>query len=257
MRIIITNDDGIKAPGLTALYEKLRTLADVTVIAPERERSATGHAITIHKPLRVEKTFITGNEGCGWAVSGTPSDCIKLGLKALVKQPPDLIISGINSGYNLGTDILYSGTVSAALEGILHSIPSLAVSTSTNDSKIYNNAAEIVKSIVEQIKDKTLTAQTLLNINIPPTNIQQIKGIRITRLGVREYDNVFEARRDPRGKIYYWLGGEAVECRQENENIDISAVREGYVSITPIHFDLTNHKLIPVIKNWKLNLPPK
>jgi 5'-nucleotidase len=254
MHIVLTNDDGIFAPGLAALYAQLKSIAQVTVIAPDRERSATSHAITMHKPLRLEEVKLNEHGDIGWAVSGTPSDCIKLGLKVIVKETPDLIISGINDGPNLGTDVLYSGTVSAAIEGILHNIPSIAVSLASFEKCSFAYAARITEHIVQQVMAKELFGHTLLNINIPSVPAEQLRGIKVTKLGIREYENIIEMRRDPRGRTYYWLGGDIVDRNLEQTDIDISAVKNGYVSITPLHFDLTNHALLGKLETWQLTL---
>lgn len=256
MHILLTNDDGIYAPGIASLASTLATVAEITVIAPDRERSATGHAITMHKPLRVDEVELAVEGGGikGLAVNGTPSDCVKIAVKALLPQPPDLIISGINRGPNLGTDILYSGTVSAAIEGILFDIPSLAVSLASFNPCSFTTAAQVTRIIVEQIKDRTLPARTLLNINIPPLDFQELRGIRVTKLGFREYENIFEERLDPWGKVYYWMSGDVVDRDEDLEDFDTAAVRKGYVSVTPVHFDLTNYALLEEVKDWKLSL---
>lgn len=254
MRILLTNDDGIFAPGIITLYKELGTMAEVKVVAPDRERSATSHAITVHKPLRVEEVELNG-EGKGWAVTGTPSDCVKLALKALLTEEPDLVVSGINQGPNLGTDVLYSGTVSAAIEGILHGIPSLAVSLATfEENPSFATAARVTRNIVTQMNNRQLPPRTLLNINIPSVPYHKLKGIKVTRLGFREYENIFEARRDPRGKLYYWLGGEVVDRDEDMEELDTGAVKQCYVSVTPIHFDLTNYGLLKEVEAWGLSL---
>jgi len=210
----------------------------------------------MHKPLRVDEVELAAGDGelKGWAVNGTPSDCVKIAVKALLPEPPDLIISGINRGPNLGTDILYSGTVSAAIEGILLDIPSLAVSLATFNPCSFSTAAQVTKTIVEQIKDRSLPSRTLLNINIPPLTLQELRGIKVTKLGFREYENIFEERLDPWGRVYYWMSGEVVDRDDDLEEIDTAAIRKGFVSVTPVHFDLTNYALLEEVKNWKLTL---
>ncbi|HHW91286.1 MAG TPA: 5'/3'-nucleotidase SurE [Firmicutes bacterium] len=256
MHILLTNDDGIYAPGIASLTSALLPVAQITVVAPDRERSATGHAITMHKPLRAEEVQleVEGGRGKGWAVSGTPSDCVKMAVKVLLPEPPDLIISGINRGPNLGTDILYSGTVSAAIEGILFDIPSLAVSLTTFTPSSFTTAAQVTKIIVDQVKNRSLPPRTLLNINIPPLPLQELQGIKVTKLGFREYENIFEERLDPWGKVYYWMRGDAVDRDDDLEDIDTAAVKKGFVSVTPVQFDLTNYALLEEVKNWKLSL---
>ena len=255
MHILLTNDDGIDAPGIISLVNVLTPIAKVTVVAPDRERSASGHAITFHKPLRLEEVRLNAEGGGkGWAVNGTPSDCVKLAVKALLSHPPDLIVSGINRGPNLGTDVLYSGTVSAAIEGILFGITSIAVSLATFTEGSFATAAQVTKNLIGQIWDRSLPPHTLLNVNIPPLPRHKLRGIRVARLGFREYKNIFEERRDPRGRVYYWLGGQVVDCAKESEDIDIGAVKKGYVSVTPVHFDLTNYALLKEVKTWGLSL---
>ena len=255
MHILVTNDDGINASGIISLVSEFTPIAKVTVVAPDRERSATGHAITFHKPLRAEEVQLdVEGGGRAWAVNGTPSDCVKLAIKALLPEPPDLIVSGINRGPNLATDVLYSGTVSAAIEGILFGIPSIAVSLAAFTECSFATAAHITRTLIHQIGGRSLPPHTLLNVNIPPLPLHKLRGIKISRLGFREYKNIFEERRDPRGQIYYWLGGQVVDCDEESVEVDIGAVKKGYVSITPVHFDLTNYELLEEVKTWDLSL---
>ena len=254
MDILLTNDDGITAPGILALYRALRGLGRVTVVAPDRERSATGHAITVHEPLQVVEVILNGEEERGWAVSGTPSDCVKLALKALLPKAPDLVVSGINHGPNLGTDVLYSGTVSAAIEGILNGVPAVAFSLATFSKTCFQGAGQVAYDIITQMRAQELPPRTLLNVNIPPVAYSQYRGIKVTRLGFREYENIFEERKDPRGNSYYWLGGDIVDHGQDADDIDIGAVKKNYVSITPVHFDLTNYNIMTEVKTWDFTL---
>lgn len=252
MQILLTNDDGIEALGITELRKELTSLGELTVVAPDRERSATGHGITIHKPLRVNKM---GYENCtAFAVSGTPADCVKLAVQGLMDQPPDIIVSGINSGANLGTDVLYSGTVSAAIEGIIAGIPSIAVSLALNKKGNYSMAAQITCRIIKNVLRNGLPKETILNINVPDldTNNNNIE-FQITRLGIRKYTDAVEKRTDPRGYDYYWVGGQVIdiECTKNNQICtDISAIAQGKISITPIHLDLTNYKIINELLTW-------
>ncbi len=250
--ILITNDDGIYAEGIQILGQALaesEKMYRLSVIAPERERSAIGHAITMHKPLRVAKVnFLNKPFLEGLSVNGTPSDCVKLAVEAILDDMPDLVISGINRGSNLGTDVLYSGTVSAALEGLLLGIPSVAISlTGNGDSSSFNYAARLIKNIVPELLAGIIDASTLININVP-VDIKKIKGARVTKLGNRRYRNAFEKRTDPRGMHYYWLAGELVEDDPEDDDCDTKAVREGYISVTPIHFQLTDIKSMPALE---------
>ncbi len=247
--ILITNDDGIYAEGIQllsqALFESGRY--NLTIIAPDHERSAVGHAITMHRPLRVEQAHFLHNPALmGWAVNGTPSDCVKLAVEALLEEKPALIISGINRGSNLGTDVLYSGTVSAAVEGIILGVPSVAVSlVEGGESEDFRFAAAFVRDLIPHLTAEPPPAGTLLNINIPPQC--RVQGARVTRLGTRRYRNSFDRRTDPRGMIYYWLAGELIEGEEE-ENSDVRAVRDGYISITPVHLNLTNDAIIPKLE---------
>ncbi|HPU01754.1 MAG: 5'/3'-nucleotidase SurE [Firmicutes bacterium] len=245
--LLITNDDGIYAEGIQLLSQVLFDSGryKLAVVAPDHERSAVGHAITMHRPLRVEQVSFLHNPALsGWAVNGTPSDCVKLAVEALLEERPSLIISGINRGSNLGTDVLYSGTVSAAVEGIILGIPSVAVSlTERGRHEDYIFAAEFVRDLIPHLLEEKLPAGTLLNINVPADR-NAVKGVRVTRLGTRRYRNCFDRRTDPRGMIYYWLAGELVEGEEE-EDSDVWAVREGYISMTPVQFNLTNEAIIP------------
>jgi 5'-nucleotidase len=240
LKILLTNDDGFHADGLQTLYRELAKLHEVTVVAPDRERSAVGHGITMHQPLRV--TPLSGAEHRkAWMVDGTPADCVKIALETLSDgQPPDLILSGINRGPNLGGDVLYSGTVSAALEGSIYQIPSIALSLSGFSEHMgFEKAALFTFRNLERLFP--LSKESVLNINFPSLReAEEYQGVKFTRLGRRVYRNVFEERRDPRGRIYYWMGGELLNCDQETDS-DITAVEEGFVSITPLHSDLTDY----------------
>lgn len=248
MRILISNDDGINAPGLQALRKSLAPLGEVTVVAPDRERSGAGHGITAHKPLRPKKvTFSDGNHG--WSLNGTPADCVKLAIEALLPQKPDIVVSGINLGANLGTDVLYSGTVSAAIEGIINGIPSMAISLASFKSNDFNPAAAFAAQIVPLLVSTGQDSQDILvNINVPP---DKPLGIKVTRLAIRRYVNVFHKRTDPRGNDYYWLAGEPEDTVPEDPDVeadvDVEAVKSNYISITPLHYNLTNFKAIDYI----------
>ncbi len=258
--ILITNDDGIYAEGIQrlsqCLYDK-RNDYKLSIVAPDRERSAIGHAITMHRPLLVDEiSYLHNPELTGWCVNGTPSDCVKLAVEAILEDKPDLVISGINRGSNLGTDVLYSGTVSAAVEGLIMGIPSIAVSlTGNGDAKSFEFAGKFICRLFPLLLEAGMPTSTLININIP-TDIDNIKGIRATRLGNRRYRNAFEKRIDPRGRVYYWLAGELIDDDDEAEDADTRSIREGYISVTPIHFPLTNDNLLPELKKIleKLNL---
>lgn len=249
-RILVTNDDGIFAPGILALVEALKQEAEVIVVAPDREKSATGHCITVHSPLRVEQVDIQG-VAAAWAVDGTPSDCVKLAIQSLMQFPPDLVISGINNGPNLGTDVLYSGTVSAAIEGLINGVASLAVSLNAWENPDFEYAAKFISKMTQDLFQRGLTVDTLLNINVPALAPEEIKGVTVTKLGERRYDNLFEKRTDPRGRSYFWMGGKVVETDNDPDS-DVKTVLRGEISITPIHFDLTNYRIIDELKRWRL-----
>lgn len=251
MNILISNDDGIYSNGIYELAKKMTKLGKVSVVAPEKEQSAVGHAITIHQPLRCRKIKLYDLDIDAWWVSGTPADCIKIGIETLITERPDLIVSGINNGENLGTDIIYSGTVSAAIEGSIFNIPAIAVSYAKHGETDFSIASEVAVSIIGQVLEYATGTNTLLNINIPEIeNKNALKGIKITKLGVKKYNNNFEERKDPRGNSYYWLAGELIED-DLGEDTDIYAVRNGFVSITPLHIDLTGYTDIDRLKAWQ------
>ncbi|TCL60251.1 5'-nucleotidase /3'-nucleotidase /exopolyphosphatase [Hydrogenispora ethanolica] len=237
-QVLLTNDDGFYAEGLQTLYRVLADEVDVTIVAPDRERSAVGHGITMHQPLRTTPVKIHGREH--WLVNGTPADCVKLAIECILKTtPPDLVIAGINRGPNLGNDVLYSGTVSAAIEGRMNNKPSVAASLAGyGASNDFGPAAAFIRDNLNIIKQ--MAEEAIMNINFPQENF---KGAAMTRLGKRIYQNVFEERIDPRGQTYFWLGGDPVGFQQLNDS-DILAVESGFVSLTPLKFDLTDESLI-------------
>lgn len=248
MRILLTNDDGIHARGINALITELSSIAEIYVVAPDRERSGTGHSITVFEPIKVSRVKLPGSRA-GWIVGGTPVDCVKLAVARLISEEIDLVVSGINHGPNLGTDVLYSGTVSAAAEGVIMGVPSIAVSLNSFSKNMdFDFAARFINKAVKTVMKKGMQKDTLLNINIPLLPPREIKGMRITRLGVRNYDNLFEERQDPRGNTYYWLGGGVVK-EEQKEDSDVIAVQEGFISITPVHLDLTDYRLIEEYKD--------
>ncbi|MBI2914789.1 MAG: 5'/3'-nucleotidase SurE [Firmicutes bacterium] len=271
--ILVTNDDGVYAEGLRALARELSGMAHVTVVAPDRERSAIGHAITVHHPLRVDPVDLGLGVPCH-SVNGTPSDCVKLAVDAVMERRPDLVVSGINRGPNLGTDVIYSGTVSAALEGTIAGIPSIAVSLGTGQDRggptdhvvpraeirssevktcDYGLAARFVAGVARRILEENLPPEVLLNINIPACPVAGLEEVQITRLGQRKYHDVLHRRTDPRGRAYYWLAGEVLEL-DEDPDTDGMALRSNRISITPIHLDLTMHSIIPRLRGWRLTL---
>lgn len=251
IKLLITNDDGIHAEGIQLLSKVLFESGrfDLKIVAPDHERSAVGHAITMHRPLRVEQAhFLYNPELSGQSVNGTPSDCVKLAVEALLEERPEMLISGINRGSNLGTDVLYSGTVSAAVEGVILGLPAVAVSlTGGYGSEDFIRAAEFIRDLIPHLLPGRIPRGTLLNINIPPVGGSACGGVRVTRLGTRRYRNSFDRRTDPRGMIYYWLAGELVEGAEKGDS-DVQAIRDGYISITPVHFNLTHEALIPELE---------
>jgi len=238
MAILLVNDDGIYSPGLLALYKKFRDEYDVVIVAPDREQSSVGHAITLSDPVRIHEVVQDG-KFFGYAVSGTPADCVKLAVRVILKRPPNLIISGINQGANVGASLIYSGTVSAATEGTMLSIPSIAVSLDTRRPDAdFSVAAEFTLEIAKKVLKFGLPAGVSLNINIPALSREKIKGIRITRQAITYFDDFFERRIDPQGRTYYWMSGTMVEI-DRGEDSDLMALKEGYISITPIKYNLT------------------
>ncbi|MEW6095166.1 MAG: 5'/3'-nucleotidase SurE [bacterium] len=253
MDILLTNDDGIKSEGLHALKKSLSKLGRVIIIAPDRERSASGHSLTLTHPIRVEEidtdTFVT---------DGTPADCINISVLGILPKKPNLVVSGINPSPNLGDDVTYSGTVAAAMEGTLLNIPSFSISMgayfpaqhiSYLDIK-FDFAAKFAGKIANLILKQGLPQHTFLNINIPDLPEERIKGIAITHLGKRTYREELIKRIDPRGKVYYWIGSKGVVDEEGDEGTDIRAIKEDKISISPLHLDLTNYAVIPKIKKW-------
>ncbi len=248
MIILITNDDGINAVGLKYLHEAFEKMARVYVFAPDRNRSAAGHSLTLHKPLRINKIARDW-----YHVSGSPTDCVHLAInKILKKKKPDLLISGINEGGNLGDAITYSGTVSAAFEGTLSGIPSIAISIDGMGKLRYSTAAGFAVKLVQMIIEKGMPEDTLLNVNIPNLPASQVKGVKITRMGKGKWEGSIIQKTDPRGKKYYWIGGNA-RGWEEEDNSDLNAVRNGYISISPLHLDLTNYKAMGELSRWGIS----
>ena len=240
--ILVTNDDGINSAGIRALADALTDLGEVHVVAPDREQSAVGHALTLHRPLRVDTI------GERWsAVNGTPSDCVNLAVLGLLSEPPVLVVSGVNHGSNLGDDVTYSGTVAAAMEGALLGVPSMAVSQVEPDATGFAAAGEVARLVAMRVLVEGLPRQTLLNVNVPPG---RLAGIRLTRLGRRVYREKAVREVDPRGRPYYWIGAGPPEW-DEDEDSDISAIRAGFATVTPVHLDLTNYSVLRRMAEWE------
>ena len=245
MRILVTNDDGINAPGIKALAEALQELGEVTVVAPDRERSAAGHSLTLHSPLRVFELRE------GWfAVDGTPTDCVNMGIHSLLPFTPDLVVSGINHGGNLGDDVTYSGTVAAAMEANLMGIPAIAVSLATfGPTEYFPDAARAALQIVRETIRRGLPEDTFLNVNVPNLPFAEIRTPLVTRQGKRSFVGKIVDKIDPRGRKYYWIGSEEPSF-QDEPGTDFHAVGQGHVSVTPLHLDLTNYRSMEQLRSW-------
>ncbi|MBI3098955.1 MAG: 5'/3'-nucleotidase SurE [Planctomycetes bacterium] len=250
MLVLLTNDDGIYAPGIDALYQAVRRVADVAVIAPDAERSASGHAITLTLPLRVHEAR-RHNAFFGFAVDGTPADCVKIGVKSLLSRRPDFVLSGINRGQNTGTDVIYSGTVSAATEGTILGIPSVAISLATFEKADYGPAARFAARLLRLLRRRRLPRNVLLNVNVPPLTDRQIRGVAVTRQGTGRFEETFTKRVDPRAQVYYWLGGDRRDDLSTPDTDD-AALEAKMISVTPIHYDLTSHEGLSVLRSWNL-----
>jgi 5'-nucleotidase len=248
--ILLTNDDGIQSPGLQRLADQVRDLGRVVIVAPDRERSAVGHALTLHTPLRAQEY-----REDWWAVDGTPTDCVSLGIHGLLKTSPDLVISGINRGANMGDDLTYSGTVAAAMEATLMGVPAFAISLDGHEfsREAFTWAAHVAAAMARTLQEHSLPADTFLNINVPSG---KPNGIQLTRQGKRIYEGAVIRKSDPRGIDYYWIGAGELGF-QDLDGTDFSAVKAGQVSVTPLHLDLTNYAALDRLRQWqmKLDLP--
>ena len=250
MKILISNDDGIDSPGISALANEMKKLGEVIVIAPRTEQSAVGHSITMKMPLRITEYYKNG-DFFGYAIDGTPADCIKIGIRNIMKEPPDIVLSGINNGSNTAINIIYSGTVSAAREAAIMDVPSIAVSLTSHEPKHFDYAAKISLELTKLIVKHKLKTGTLLNVNVPDVPENEIAGIKLTQQGKSKWDDIYEERKDPYGKKYYWLTGNLIQADSTLET-DQHAVRSNYVSVTPIHFDLTDYETYDNMKSWQL-----
>lgn len=254
MKILITNDDGIRAPGLLSLRAALLPLGEVVAIAPERPRSACGHAITLHKPLRV-KPLDLPDGGRGFAINGFPADCVALGVSKDLGGPPDMVVSGINVGPNLGIDMIYSGTVAAAREAAICGLPSFAISVASYEADEFAPAAGFARRLCEEMAERALPAGTFLNVNVPAVAPSEIAGLAFTRQSRIRYDNRIEQRTDPRGEAYYWLTGDRLD-RGGQPDADIGAVEQNRISITPVRLDVTDEEFLANLTDWNLRWPP-
>jgi 5'-nucleotidase len=253
MHILVTNDDGVQAPGLLALAQEMRKIGKVTVFAPDRNWSASGHVKTMERPLRVKETVLADGTPA-FASDGAPSDCVALPLLGLLEDQIDLVVSGINPNANIGHDVTYSGTVTAAMEAVIAGVNGIAVSLDSPEGYVgaldYSTAAIVARRVAEQVLAEGLPKGVVLNVNVPYLKEAEIKEYVITRQGLRVYRDALESRLDPRGKPYYWIGGE-YPTGVDEPGTDFGALRAGCVSITPLHLDLTSYKTLDVLKHWK------
>jgi 5'-nucleotidase len=250
LKILVSNDDGISSEGIGVLAKSLSEIGDVIVVAPQTEQSAVGHSITMQIPVRVNK-FERGGKFFGYSVTGTPADCIKMGIKNIMEERPDIVVSGINNGSNSAINIIYSGTVSAAREAAIMDVPSIAISVASHEVDDYSYAGKFAQQIVKMVAEKGLRPGTLLNVNVPNLPEKDILGVRLTKQGHSKWDDVFEERIDPYGKKYYWLTGELIYNDKAIDR-DHFAVMNKYVSVTPIHFDLTDYEMFEKMKSWNI-----
>lgn len=249
MHILCTNDDGYLARGLRVLASAARSLGDVTIVAPDREQSATSSSLTIHHPLRARRA----TDG-SLVVDGTPTDCVIMAVGELLSPRPDVVLSGINHGSNMGEDVLYSGTVAAAMEATVLGIPAVAVSYTGDQFESIDMWEDVVARLLEGILGQgTFPEDTLLSVNLPPVSPDEVRGVRVTSLGRRRYQDSITRGKDPSGKEYFWIGGGSTAWRGSPES-DFHAIDEGYVSVTPLHLDLTNYQLLESIREWELGL---
>ena len=253
MHILVTNDDGVTAPGLLALAQEIRKLGSVTVLAPDRNWSASGHVKTLDRPLRVREALLADGSSA-FSSDGAPSDCVALALLGVVEEKIDLVVSGINPNGNLGHDVTYSGTVTAAMEAVITGVPGIAVSLDSPENHTgkldYSTAAIVARRVVEQVIAEGIPKGVVINVNVPYLKENELKGFMITRQGLRLYRDALDRRFDPRGKAYYWIGGE-VPTGVDEPGTDFGALRAGYVSVTPLQLDLTHYKMMEELKKWK------
>jgi len=246
MNILVTNDDGITAPALYGLREQLKDLGRVFIVAPDRDQSATSHSLTLNRPMRIERP-----EPDVYAIDGTPTDCVLVSTHGLLPFKPDLVVSGVNRGPNMGDDVFYSGTVAAAIEGAFQGLPALAISLVASGVADFTYACAFARSLVDTMVERGLPNKSVLNVNVPNRPAAEIQGVKVTKLGMRVYEDSLIERVDPRGRNYYWIGGDA-PIWQPEPGSDFLAVDEGYVSVTPLHLDLTDNALRIRLEEWRL-----
>lgn len=249
MRILCTNDDGFMARGLRVLSGAARTLGDVSIVAPDREQSAASHALTLHRPLRARKS-----QDGAYVVDGTPTDCVIVAVNELLGFRPDFCLSGVNHGANMGEDVLYSGTVAAAMEATVIGVPSVALSYTGDDFETLDDWQPLLEGFLGQILARNpFPSHTLLNVNLPAGHPDEVKGVKVTSLGQRKYDDSITRALDPKGKEYYWIGG-GISAWAGVEDADFRAVQDGYISVTPLHLDITDYTTMEEIRRWQLAL---
>ena len=246
MNILVTNDDGITSGALYLLKQELQDLGRVFIVAPDRDQSATSHSLTLYRPMRIERP-----EPDVFAVDGTPTDCVLIAAHGLIDEKIDLVVSGVNRGPNMGDDVFYSGTVAAAIEGAMQGVPGVAVSLAASGRADFQYACQFTRRLVGTVLERGLPPKCVLNVNVPHLRNDEIKGVRVTRLGKRTYHDSLIERMDPRGRAYYWIGGDAPIWEPE-EGTDFLAVDQGYVSVTPLHLDLTDNVLRTRLEEWRL-----
>jgi 5'-nucleotidase len=247
MNILVTNDDGILAPGLSLLADVCREVGTVTVVAPDREQSGTSHSLTLHRPLRPQR-----RPDGAWQIDGTPTDCVMLALQALMPDGPDFVFSGVNHGPNMGEDVLYPGTVSAAMEAVTLGVPGIGISFTGNQPETMATYRDMLVQLVRKITSvPSFPDHTLLNINLPGIPASEVRGVQVTKLGSRYFSDSLRRMKDPWGREIFWIGGGTITWTG-TENADHLAVANGYVSVTPLHMDLTNYSLLETVMGWSL-----
>jgi 5'-nucleotidase len=247
MNILVTNDDGILAPGLALLADVCRKVGTVTVISPDREQSGTSHSLTLHRPLRPAR-----RPDGAWQVDGTPTDCVMLAIQALMPERPDFVFSGVNHGPNMGEDVLYSGTVAAAMEAVMLGVPGVGISFAGTRPETLGTYTDLLTHLVQRITSApNFPPETFLNVNLPLVAAGEVRGIKVTKLGSRVFSESLTRMKDPWGREIFWIGGGTITWTGD-EDSDHAAVREGYLSVTPLHMDLTNYDLLETVRGWSL-----
>lgn len=253
--ILVTNDDGISAPGIIALVKAMKEVGDVIVIAPDKPQSGVGHAITINATLRLNKTN-HHNVSEEYSLSGTPVDCVKMATDRVMKRLPDLVVSGINHGSNISVNVIYSGTMSAAVEGAIDGIPSIGFSLMDYSINAdFTASMEVAKVVAQNVLNHGLPKGICLNVNIPPLKLSELKGIKVCRQAKADWKEVFDERKDPYGRPYFWLTGEFIDMEPDKDDTDVSAVKNNYASVVPVQFDMTGYSALASISKWKMNGP--